>query len=231
MYSKMKDEKNIFYEMNYNLDTDKSHSRKIQTGEFDKDILCEDCDNRIIGANYEKYAQKSMYGKNIDPKIAPICKNYQNPNDGAEYSICTNIDYRKMKLFLLSILWRASITDRKIFKDVDLGIKHEEKLRKLIYENIIPKETEYPIMITFFMRTKNDLKNLIGQPKRVRYKNGLNGYVFLMDSFQFMFYVNSTDHKLPEYLTRTMLKENGEMTILHLPNGKELEFLKAILNK
>lgn len=233
MYSGMKaeDDKNIFYEVTYDLDKDKSKPRKIQTGEFDKKILCEDCDNRIIGANYEKYAQKSMYGKNIDPKIAPICENYQNPNDGAEYSICRNIDYGKMKLFLLSILWRASITDRKIFKDVNLGDKHEERLRKLIYENIIPSETEYPIMVTSFMRTDNSLKNLIGQPKRVKYNNGLNGYVFLIDSMQFMFYVNSVNHRLPEYLKRTMLKENGEMTILHLPNGKELEFLKAILNK
>lgn len=233
MYSGMKaeDDKNIFYKVTYNLDNKQSKSRKIQTGDFDKNILCEDCDNRIIGANYEKYAQLSMYGKNIDPEIAPICKNYQNPNDGAEYSICTNIDYGKMKLFLLSILWRASITDRKAFKDVDLGEKHEERLRKLIYENIVPAESEYPIMMTSFMRTDHSLKNLIGQPKRVRFKDGLNGYVFLIDSIQFMFYVNSTNHKLPEYLEKSMLKKKGEMIILHLPNGEELEFLKAILNK
>ena len=233
MYSGMKneDDKNIFYEVTYNLDNNQSKSIKIQTGDFDKNILCEDCDNRIIGANYEKYAQTSMYGKNIDPEIKPDCKNYINPNDGAEYSICTNIDYSKMKLFLLSVLWRASITDRPAFRDVDLGKKHEERLRKLIYKNIVPAETEYPIMMTSFLRTDHSLENLIGQPQRVRFKDGLNGYVFLIDSFQFIFYVNSTDHKLPEYLERTMLRQKGEMTILHLPNGKELEFLKKILNK
>ncbi|WP_452231662.1 hypothetical protein [Lacinutrix sp. MEBiC02595] len=232
LYSGMKaeDDKNIFYEVTYNFAKKESRSKKIQTGDFDKNILCEDCDNRIIGANYEKYAMKSMYGKNIDPKIAPICKNYKIPNNDTEYSICKNIDYGKMKLFLLSILWRASITDRKSFKNVQLGDKHEERLRKIIYENIIPKESEYPIMMTSFMRTKNSFKNLIGQPKRVKYKNGLNGYIFLIDSIQFIFYVNSIDHKLPKYLTQTMLKENGEMTILHLPNGKELEFLKAMIN-
>src|SRR5680860_1538013 len=232
MYSGMKaeDGKNIFFEITYDLDTDKSRPRRVQTGEFDKNILCEDCDNRIIGANYEKYAQNSMYGKDIDLELAPICKNYQNSNDGAKYSICKNIDYGKMKLFLLSILWRASITNRKMFRDVDLGGKHEERLRILLYENIIPNETEYPIVMTSFMRTENSLKNLIGQPKRFRYKNGINGYVFLINSIQFMFYVNSTNHKLPEYITRTMLKQCGEMTVLHLKNGKELDFLKAVLN-
>src|SRR5680860_1072410 len=171
MYSRMKDEKNVFYEMHLKLNKEKIRSRKVQTGEFDKTILCEDCDNRIIGANYEKYAQNSMYGKDIDLELAPICKNYQNSNDGAKYSICKNIDYGKMKLFLLSILWRASITNRKMFRDVDLGGKHEERLRILLYENIIPNETEYPIVMTSFMRTNHSLKNLIGQPKRVRFKS------------------------------------------------------------
>ena len=166
LYNGMKAEndKNIFYEVTYDLNRKESRLKKIQTGDFDKNILCEDCDNRIIGGNYERYAKKSMYGKNIDPKIAPICKNYIIPNNSTEYSICKNIDYGKMKLFLLSILWKASITDRKSFKDVQLGDKHEERLRKLIYENIIPNETEYPIMMTSFMRTKNGFKNLIGQP-------------------------------------------------------------------
>ena len=233
MYSGMKaeDDKNIFFEVTYDLDTNKSKPKKVQTGEFDKNILCSDCDNRILGSNYERYAQKSMYGKGINPEIAPICKNYKNPNDGAEYSICTNIDYGKMKLFLLSILWRASITDRKLFKEVSLGKKHEEIIRKMLYEGIIPEELEYPILMTSFMRTDNSLKNLIGQPKKIKYQNGINGYVFLIDSIQFMFFVNSINHKMPEYVTRTVMKKNGEMTILHLPNGKELEFLKAILNK
>src|SRR5680860_485642 len=158
MYSRMKDEKNVFYEMHLKLNKEKIRSRKVQTGEFDKTILCEDCDNRIIGANYEKYAQLSMYGSNLDPKLAPICTNYKNPNDGTQYSLCTNIDYGKMKLFLLSILWRASITKRKLFDEVILGEKHEERIRKILYEEIIPDELEYPILMTSFMRTKNSLK-------------------------------------------------------------------------
>lgn len=231
LHQGMKDDNNIFYNVTYNLDTLKDNAQKIQTGEFDKDILCADCDNRILGSDYEKYAQVTMYGKNIKPEIAPVCKNYKNPDDGAEYSICTNIDYGKMKLFLLSMLWRASVSKRKAFQEVNLGEKHEERIRSLLYNGIVPPENEYPIMMTSFMRTAHDLKNVIGQPKRVRFKGGLNAYILLIDSIQFMYFVNSMDHKLPEFLTRSMLKEKGEMTILHLPNGKELEFLGAILGK
>lgn len=231
MFNGMKDEKNIFYEVTYNLDTKNSKSRKIQTGDFDKKILCAECDNGILGSEYEKYAQKSFYGKNLGKEIAPDCKNYKNPNDGSEYSICKNIDYGKMKLFLLSILWRASITDRPSFKSVRLGAKHEERIREILLNQIIPDELEYPILMTSFMRTNNDLKNLIGSPTRIRYKNGVNAYVFLIDSIQFIFFVNSVDHKMPEYISRTMINKKGEITILHLKKGKELDFLKALIKK
>ena len=231
MFSGMKDVKHSFFEVTYNLDTTESRTRRTQKEDYDTNILCEDCDNRILGANLENYAKTTMYGKDINPELAPQCKNFKNPKDGAEYSICTNIDYGKLKLFLLSILWRSSITCRPMFKEVNLGEKHEETIRKMIYENIIPSELEYPILMTSFMRTEHDLKNLIGQPKRIKMKGGLNGYVFLMDSIQFLFAVNSPDHRIPDYMKKMTLKENGEMMIAHLPNGKELEFLNLLLNK
>ena len=231
MYKGMKDKGNSFFEVTYNLDNNKSKNRKLQKEDYDKNILCEDCDNRILGGIYEDYAKNSMYGNNLKPKIAPKCSNYKNPNDGTEYSICENIDYVKFKLFLLSILWRASITDRPLFKEVDLGIIHEERIRKMIYENIKPSELDYPIILTSFMRTEHNLKNVIGQPIRMELKNGLNGYVFLIDSIQFLFAVNSENEKTPDFFKLMTIKESGKLTILHLPDKMELNFLKLLLNK
>lgn len=231
MYKKMKDENHSFYDITYSLDTKETKSKKTQKEDYDKNILCGDCDNGIIGGIYEDYAKDTLYGENLNPEIAPKCENFINPDDGAEYSICNNIDYTKMKLFFLSLLWRASITDRPTFNEVSIGSKHEEIIRKMIYEKITPLEEEYPIVITSFMRTENKFENLIAQPKRIRTKGGLNGYIFLIDSLQFMFFVNSNEHKLPEYILKSTIKESGELTTLHLPNGSELEFFKQILGK
>jgi hypothetical protein len=231
MFKKMKDENHSFYDITYNLDTKQTKSKKTQKEDYDKNILRGDCDNGIIGAIYEDYAKEALYGENLNIEIAPKCENFLNPDDGAEYSICKNIDYTKMKLFLLSLLWRASITDRPIFNEVNIGEKHEEIIRKMIYEKTAPSETEYPIIITSFMRTENKFENLIAQPKRIRMKNGLNGYIFLIDSLQFMFFVNSSDHKLPEYVLKSTIKESGELTTLHLPKGSEIEFFKLIMEK
>lgn len=231
MFKKMKDENHSFYDITYNLDTKETKSKKTQKEDYDRNILCGDCDNGIIGGIYEDYVKEALYGENINPKIAPICKNFIDPDDGTEFSICKNIDYTKMKLFLLSILWRASITSRPTFKEVNIGSKHEEIIRKMLYEKITPLETEYPIIITSFMRTENKLDNIIVQPKRIKMHGGINGYSFLVDSLQFMFTVVSSGHKLPEYISKLTLKASGELTTLHLPNGSEREFFKQILEK
>ena len=231
MFKKMKNENHSFYEITYNLDTKETKSKKTQKEDYDKNILCGDCDNGIIGGIFEDYANYTLYGENINPEIAPKCENFKNNDDGSEYSICKNIDYTKMKLFLLSILWRASITNRPTFNEVNIGSKHEEIIRKMIFENIKPLENEYPIVINSFMRTDNTFENTIVQPKRIKMKNGLNGYVFLIDSIQFVFLVNSVDHKIPEYVLKNTIKESGELTTLHLPNGSELEFFNKIIEK
>lgn len=225
MFKKMKDEDNVFYEVTYNLDTGHSKKKKTQIEDYDKGILCEKCDNNILGGIYENYAKKAMYGGGDLPiEVTPLCTNYIN-DDGFEYSICKNFDYQKLKKFYLSILWRASITKRPFFKDVNLGHKHEERLRTILLNNENISDNEYPIVITSFMRTDHNLENIIGQPKRIKTKSGLNGYIFWMDSLQFMIYVNSSDHTLSDVIKQTCMKEN-ELVTLHLPNGKEIEFLK-----
>ncbi|AYN04520.1 hypothetical protein [Flavobacterium sp. 140616W15] len=230
MFKKMKDEDNVFYEIIYDPDTNTSKSKKTQIEDYDRNILCENCDNKILGGIYESYAQKALYGGSLPVEVSPECKNYKNSDDGAEYSICKNFDYQKIKNFYLSILWRASITDRSFFNQVNLGKKHEERIREILFNNEKVSEDEYPIVITSFMRTENTLENLIAQPKRIKTKSGLNGYIFLIDSLQFIIYVNSHEHKLTREIKQISLKEE-EMVTLHLPKGKEIEFLKILINK
>ncbi|MCC9019794.1 hypothetical protein [Flavobacterium lipolyticum] len=225
----MKNDENAFYQVIYNLDSKEFKTKKTQIEDYDRNILCENCDNKILGGIYESYSQKAIYGGELPIDVSPKCENYQNPNDGAEYSICKNFDYTKIKNFYLSILWRASVTNRPFFNHVNLGKKHEERIRNILLNNEKVSENEYPIVITSFMRANNNLENLIAEPRRIKTKSGLNGYMFLMDSLQFMIYVNSPEHKITEVIKKLSLKEN-EMITMHLPNGKEVEFLNTFFN-
>ena len=79
--------------------------------EFDKDILCHSCDNETLG-KLERYASLILYDGY--PKIVE----YRECPDGRKYTYCAGIDYTQFKLFLLSVLWRASISKRPLFGEV-----------------------------------------------------------------------------------------------------------------
>ena len=102
---------------------------RVSSGEYDKGILCEECEQKI--GKFENYAAVILFGGNIAKKEMPRFISQVNPH-GVEYISIQNIDYRKFKLFLLSLLWRASISKRDYFKHVRLG-KYEDEIRKMIY--------------------------------------------------------------------------------------------------
>ena len=101
----------------------KEHS----TGAYDSNILCENCDNKIFSQKYEDYSSK-VY-QFLDGEIESFkgieIKPYRNEK-GVKGKLIKNIDYAKFKLFLLSILWIASISKRPFFQEVALGDKHEQ---------------------------------------------------------------------------------------------------------
>ncbi len=81
--------------------------KKISTGIYDKDILCEQCD-RCIGL-WDDYANKILI-QNFSEKCAVYHKGIK-----VAYKI-DNYDYKKLKLFFISLLWRALISEREFYK-------------------------------------------------------------------------------------------------------------------
>ena len=218
MYQDLYNEDHRFYEFSVQDIMDGKELKPfVQIGEFDKDILCAKCDNERLGS-LEKYAQKALFGQNLEPSETPDCQNYELGN--YEFSECKNIDYNKFKLFLLSILWRSHISDRPKFSSVDLG-PHADKIRDMIWNEDAGSELDYPIITTSFIRANYHYKDLILEPRKMKTKGGFNSYVFAISSFQFHFYVNSSEHKLPEFVKEFTLKDDNSMKTIHLKDGME----------
>ena len=51
---------------------------------------------------------------------------------GLESMLISNVDYTRFKLFLLSILWRGSITSNPLFVNVKLEKTKEEEIRLML---------------------------------------------------------------------------------------------------
>ena len=113
--------------------------RYTQSGLYESNILCNECDNVTLG-RLEDYASRIIYGPS--PRTDGININKHKANDGLEYLHVTNIDYVKFKNFLLSILWRASVSKNIFFTEINLG-RYEDVIRKIILGNSIPEEDEF----------------------------------------------------------------------------------------
>lgn len=196
--------------------------KRPSSGEYEGGILCKECDGGILG-NLETYASKAIYGGELPADECPQCESFIQP-DGLRFSICKNIDYKKFKIFLLSVLWRASISSRPMFSSINLG-PHEEEIRKMILENNPLSYSDYPIFFMTYLKDKDAPLDLIGQPQPRRTKEGLRVHLFVIGGIIYHFYVNSKTHPLPSHILDTTILPSNQMHLYHIPLGKGWDLL------
>jgi hypothetical protein len=122
-----------------------------------------------------------------------------------------NVDYKRLKLFQMSILWRAGIAQGPFFKEVNLGDFHEEKLRKLLDTENPGLATEYPCTMFDLRLNGNGCEAGIGQPRRSM-GNHQRNYLFIMGGYAYSFIVSKQIPRPGAQLC--CVKPSGEMTIL-----------------
>jgi len=151
----------------------KQHLKSPSGAMFESDLLCANCDNNIIGS-YEMSLSK-MLKQNKDNSI-PFS------HEGKNYRIYKNVEYDKIKLGLLSILWRASIAENEMFEQVNINSNHAETIRLMILNNDAKDVSHYPVLCYLF--NENDEK-LITEPRfldEVPHQKAqfiINGYMYL----------------------------------------------------
>lgn len=194
------------------------------TGEYEGEILCNKCDNEIIG-QYESYSSKTIFGTNIPIEIAPKVTPYHNAK-GQNWSQCENIDYNKYKLFLLSILWRAHISTRPLFKEINLG-PHGEIIRQMILNGDAGEEEDYPIVHWTTVHNGAIPTDYVLQPRMIRFK-AHRIHIFPISGMFILFYVSN--HEKPRGVMDYTIRKNGTMIIEHIPIGQGWSFIAKYLN-
>lgn len=204
----------------YKIDIEKfDDSQKLHTGEFEANILCANCDNVIIGRN-ESYAKKILYGGRLTLGENITLQNRVNQH-GVKTTHGKGVDYAKFKLFLLSILWRASISKREFFKNVYLG-PYEEEIRQMLLVSNPREQMDFPCIITTYKNLKDLPDKMIGQPKKYK-KDGVLGYSFFIGGCLYIFLV-SKKAKKPEWVSEVAINKNNELSVVHMDreNAKKM---------
>ena len=126
----------------------KPRSRDMQAGSWERDhglvqkLLCQECEGKI--GKWESYAREILYGRSPGPDIrkqelgVSIADRLGSPDANAKYFRDlreVSIDYKKFKLFELSILWRAGLESKSWGKEVSLGPFQEELRENLLNED------------------------------------------------------------------------------------------------
>lgn len=198
-------------------------TRQKQSGIYDRYILCADCDNRII-SSYENYASNAIYGTNVLIEHCPDCINYGDTNP--IFSICRNVDYAKYKLFLLSILFRASITKDVFFDEVKLSMENQEKLRKMVYEGNPGKFNDFPFLVSTFVTSENIPTDIFINPAKAE-QNGKTTYTFVFAAMSFLFYEG--ENLETDEFDFFLMKPDNVLKIYHLNGEHGKQYFNAII--
>lgn len=177
--------------------------KKQYNAEYEGGILCRNCDGVVIKA-YEDYARKLLYGGNLKP--VPEYK-YQRGT-----VTISEISYTHMKLFFLSILWRAAISSRPFFKEIQISPDQEEELRKMILSGTAGANSVFPIVFAWDFGKDHKLKQYLGQPVSL---NNSESHLFVFPSFFVNIFANIK--LVPKQFKNFRIFDNGVMRCFLAP--------------
>ena len=161
-------------------------------------LLCAACE-ALLNDRYEKYFKTAWYDDGALP-----------PRPDFTQVAITGLDYRPSKLFLLSVLWRASVAKQGLFSHVELGPTHERAIRLMILNNDPGGEGLYPFAVDVLWLNDYVVRGLVLQPVDRRYGHK-RVYVFGFGGCIWYFLVGS--EALGMFRTLT-LRKDGTLPIM-----------------
>ncbi|MCC6963008.1 MAG: hypothetical protein IT585_07130 [candidate division Zixibacteria bacterium] len=108
-----------------------------RNGIYEK-LLCEKCESKLAGL--DDYAAKAMWGGTR-----------LGFSHGELGSTVHGIDYRRMKLFELSLLWRIAVSQRIEFDNIRLLTGHERKLRHALQTTSPLRQNDYGCALVYLI--------------------------------------------------------------------------------
>jgi len=211
------------------VEIDLASMKKVRTtfsGYYEKGILCARCDNELL-SKYETYASAALYNQGKTSVGTNVTKDLMSGNDGLQYYSYTNLDYTKLKLFFLSILWRAHIAKQPFFSEVDLG-RYAEKIRLMLLAGDPGKEDE---LETSLIQFEDDGSRPYGTLIEFRKLTDNNNtyYVFHMDSLMYNF--NISPQNKESIFLKGLLRNNGTMDIAYISGQFGRGFFDSFVGK
>jgi hypothetical protein len=202
MHAGMYDDKHRFFGLS---STPERPVRLFQKG-LREQLLCDHCEQQL--SRYENYASRVFYGKDIQVQPVEIGM------------LLSGLDYRRLKLFLLSLLWRFSVTKLEHLKGADLG-PHAESIRQMLVHEDPGGQLAYPCMITAVVHDRKHVSDLTVPPMTARVDQQ-HVWNIVVAGFLMSFFVGQGAP--PETLHPLFLQEAGTLVVA-IRQLQDIDFL------
>lgn len=192
-----------------------------RVGLYDETILCAECDGEI-GRKYDEYG-KTIFLDTEPRKIKGI--------DSGDALVFEGADSDKAKLFLLSVLWRFSISNLPELT-MKLPQKFENSLLEMIKNNKAGDLDDFSTVITLFsyQESQKELRKYFQTPGKTR-MNGINYWdLYLPNGYKILIKVDSRK-QLEELAPLSMATNKPVYVVRYEDFVKTHEFKKLLQNK
>lgn len=194
-----------------------AHPKRSPTGIYDKSILCGVCDN--LFSPWDKHAQEVLLHDFSD---AGAIYDYDGPRKIKTGWQITRFDYRLLKLFFLSLLWRASVSTHEYYRHVSIG-PFETELRAMI-ANVDPGAAE-KFAVTLSRFDHPALRGML-DPHRV-HLDGVNYYRFYLTGF--VAHIKVDRRPPPEFLSNIIIRDGVPIVVpLQSTRGKDMTVMRDL---
>jgi hypothetical protein len=190
------------------------YPKRMPIGIYDPDILCNDCEMQF--GDWDGYAQE-LLGEELKDSSPMAVDGKIVAHEIREYN------YRLLKLFFISLLWRASVSGHPFYSRISVG--HYEQLAKSLIEVRDPGyEDDFSVLIAKF---DHPIGDTILDPHRDRY-DGVNYCRFYLGSY--VAYIKTDKKKNPESFSRLIMKPDQQLYIIgrDMLRSKELPSILKI---
>ncbi|MGA2279149.1 MAG: hypothetical protein ABSG80_02465 [Verrucomicrobiota bacterium] len=186
-----------------------------QTGISDKTILCEQCERF--------FSPYDTHGFEVVTNLLATKQIFYDTFGKSFAYISKVADYRLFKLFVLSVLWRASVSSLEFFDEIHLGA-HEGKIRMMLKNNNAGIEDDYSVLCLY--QTDHKYPSTVIPPFQQRIEGGIN-FCRLYLPLGLVFLIKVDSRPLPKNLLPWIVKQNSQTLFQLFPYSGSYEMQRV----
>lgn len=183
--------------------------KKSPNGIYDQNILIKE--GKRIFSKWDSYASDIFL--NESERYEKI--NYKGKEIAFQRE---NYNYSLLKLFSLSVLWRASVSSHDFYRKIKLG-PHEEPIRQALLNNT-PKDTDW-YSVSFAVWSDRNRSLGFMNPHKTRF-NGINYYILYFS--RYIMYIKIDKRVATDTMRSVQLIENSPLLLVTRELEKSKEY-------